>query len=537
MRLDTARAAAHKPPDAARRAAEDLRETNSVNASSRSALPRGVRRFVAAACLAGLCATVLPARPAAQAAAVPGTARPATAPPAPGTLHDETRLALARLVDEHRRAIGAPAISAAVVVDGRIAWADGFGQADLEQEVPAHADTVYRIASISKPVAATAVMQLVERGLVGLDDPIQKYVPDFPRKPEGEIRLRHLLTHTSGIRHYKGDEFNSREYFATTAAAFRIFEDDPLLFAPGSKYQYSTYGYNLLAAVVEKVSGLPYEQYIQAHVFTPAGMTTARLEHPEDLVRHRARQYTKDTRPAPAFPLRNAPYVDLSYKWAGGGIIATALDLARFDIALNDGRLLKPATLQQMYTPARLTSGQETGYGLGWMVATDARGRTLGGPQRRRHRRHHLPAAPPGDAWRGGAAVQRRQRAGSARPGPAHGGRGGRDGRADSLNGRRGAARWRRSRAESSWASAPHSPAWRWPPGRAPTASRRACRHRRRRWPVAPASRPTWSSSTPPSTPSTRRCPAPKRSPSRTGASSPSARPPTSATWRPPARG
>ena len=361
MRLDSAGRQTHKAP-------------HPVTSAPCVVPLRGLRRAAAVVCVAGACAAALTARPSAQAAGVPVPSL--TAPGETRPRPDEARIAVARLVEEHRLAIAAPAISAALVLDGRLAWADGFGEADLENGVPARAETIYRLASISKPMAATAVMQLVERGVVSLEDDIQKYAPEFPRKPQGEVRLRHLLTHTSGVRHYKGNEFNSREYFPTTAAGLRIFKDDPLLFAPGSAYEYTTYGYNLLAAVVERASGLNYEQYLHERIFGPAAMTTARLEHPEDIVRFRARQYARDTRPAPAGPLRNAPYVDLSYKWAGGGIIASALDVAHFDIALNEGRLLRPETLQQMYTSARLTSGRETGYGLGWMLVKDARGRT-----------------------------------------------------------------------------------------------------------------------------------------------------------------
>lgn len=291
----------------------------------------------------------------------------------PTELPTDVRAALASAVDRARDRTGAPGLSAAVVRDGRVVWAGASGLADLEQDVPARPETVYRIASISKPIAATAVMQLVERGVVSLDDPIQRYVPAFPRKPQGEVRLHHLLSHTSGIRHYRGREMESRERYGDVASAVRIFGNDPLQSAPGTTYLYSTYGYNLLAGVVERASGLPYEQYLRERIFQPAGMTATALEHPDALVRFRARQYSRTGRDG---PLRNAPYVDLSNKWAGGGVISTVLDLAGFDMALNDGRLLTPGTLARMYSPTRLTSGQLTGYGLGWMVVHDSRGRT-----------------------------------------------------------------------------------------------------------------------------------------------------------------
>jgi CubicO group peptidase (beta-lactamase class C family) len=278
---------------------------------------------------------------------------------------------LSRVAAEGHKQSGAPGMSAAVVVNDRIAWSDGFGLADVENDVPAKANTVYRIASISKPIAATAVMQLVERGRVTLDDPVQNYVPAFPAKGEQVVTVRHLMTHTSGIRHYRGSEMESRDQYETVADALRIFKDDPLLFAPGTKYSYSTYAYNLLAGVVETASGLSFEEYLKAHVWKPAGMTATYFDHVDALIPKRAEQYVRA-----GGSWRNAPYADLSNKWAGGGILSTAEDLARFHIALDEGTLLKPGTLQEMYAPYRLADGRTTDYGLGWNVSQDDRGRT-----------------------------------------------------------------------------------------------------------------------------------------------------------------
>lgn len=283
-------------------------------------------------------------------------------------LHDRDPAVLARLADDARAAMGTPGLSAAIVVGESVVWAQGSGLADVEQNVPVRPESVFRIASISKPITATAVMQLVERGLVSLEDPIQRYVPSFPRKPQGEIRLRHLLTHTSGIRHYRGNEMNSREFHPTLERALTVFKDDPLLFAPGERYSYTTYGYNLLAGVVESVAGRSFDEYLRLNIFAPAGMTSTFLERPRETVRWRARQYVRAAAPGTWF---NAPYVDLSVKWAGGGMISSTLDLARFDIALNTGRLLRPESLERMYTPARLNNGTTTGYGLGWMIGND----------------------------------------------------------------------------------------------------------------------------------------------------------------------
>lgn len=255
----------------------------------------------------------------------------------------------------------APGLAVSLVKNEKVAWTEGFGFSDVENDVVVRPDAVFRIASITKPMTATAVMQLVERGLVRLDDPVQQYVPSFPDKGS-PITIRHLLTHTSGIRHYKPGEFNNKQSYESLDDAFDLFKDDPLLFPPGEKYSYSTYGYNLLAAVVERVSGMPFERYLQERIWRPAEMPDTRLEHPPEIVKRRARHYVRSE----SGELQNAPYADLSVKWAGGGVISTAPDVARFHIALDKGKLLEPETLAQMYTPATLNDGTRTNYGLGW---------------------------------------------------------------------------------------------------------------------------------------------------------------------------
>jgi CubicO group peptidase (beta-lactamase class C family) len=285
---------------------------------------------------------------------------------------DESSFAeIEQIVLEAKEEFGTPGISVALVLNDELVWAKGYGLADVENQVPAKAETVYRIASISKPMAATAVMQLVERGLVDIDDPIQKYVSYFPQKPL-EITVRNVMTHTSGVRHYKSGEMEMKDHFDSVEEAIAIFKDDPLLFTPGTLYKYSSYAYNLLAGVVETASGLTFEGYMEEHVWGPAGMTATRLEHQGEIVPHRASQYIKA---GPNGQVENAPFADLSIKWAGGGIISTAEDLARFHIALNSGKLLQPETMQEMYEPFKLADGNETNYGLGWRIYRDEHGR------------------------------------------------------------------------------------------------------------------------------------------------------------------
>jgi len=211
-----------------------------------------------------------------------------------------------------------------------------------------------------------AVLQLVEQGKVSLDVPIQRYVPSFPAKPEGDITLRHLMTHTSGIRHYRGLEMLSKKRYETVEAALGIFKDDALEFKPGAKYRYSSYAYNMLAAVVEKTSGKSFRQYLREKIFEPAGMTASDLEFLEEPVEERCRQYIRN-----GDDFKLAPKVDLSCKWAGGGMAGTAEDLARFCVALQQEKLLRAKTCGQMYEAGLLADGSRTDYGLGWRLRKD----------------------------------------------------------------------------------------------------------------------------------------------------------------------
>lgn len=282
------------------------------------------------------------------------------------------------LLDKSLKRAGSPALSATVVHDGQVVFSGAAGLADLEQQTPATTETVYRIGSISKPIAAVAVMQLVEQGKVRLDDSIHDYVPSFPVKNDRPIRVRELLTHTSGVRHYRGAEFLHAQSHTTLESAIGIFKDDALLFAPGERFSYTTYGFNLLAGVVEKASGQSFEDYLREHVWGPAGMTSTRFDRPELLVPHRAGPYER----LPNGTFANSPYVDLSVKWAGGGMLSTAPDLARFYLAVCEGKLLKQATREQMFSPQVSTKGaaKDRGPGVsmayGWFTRTDAAGRT-----------------------------------------------------------------------------------------------------------------------------------------------------------------
>ena len=259
--------------------------------------------------------------------------------------------------------LGIPGLSAAVVRDRELRWSAGYGLADLENEVPTMPATVYRLASVSKPITAAAVLQLAERGRLELDAPIQRYVPGFAEKP-WPITARQLLSHQSGIRNWTDEEFHNTHRYTSITDSLVPFKDDALLFPPSTKTLYTSLGFTLLGAAIEGAGGAPFMEQLRASVFQPAGMESARDDDVFAIVPHRARGYFRRSDGS----LANAPLSDTSNRIPGGGLVATAEDVARFAAALQRGALLKPETLQMALTPQKLHGGRATGYGLGWVV-------------------------------------------------------------------------------------------------------------------------------------------------------------------------
>ncbi|WP_170110575.1 serine hydrolase domain-containing protein [Flavilitoribacter nigricans] len=275
-----------------------------------------------------------------------------------------------RLITEKMAKDEIPGLSIAIVKDGKLAWANGYGFADLENFVPAKTSTVYRTASIGKSITATAIMQLVEGGQLDLNAPIQQYCPAFPAK-QWPITTRQLLNHTSGIRHYGGPdgdrELVSKVHYEDVVTPLQIFKEDSLLFEPGSRYQYSTYGYNVLGCVLEGASGQTFATYLQEHLFRPAGMSATQVDDPYRIVKNRARGYQKAADGA----LLNSEYVDMSNKVPAGGFITTVSDLAHFAIAFMDAQLVSADTRELMLTPQKTSSGETIAYGYGWGLFPD----------------------------------------------------------------------------------------------------------------------------------------------------------------------
>ncbi len=254
-----------------------------------------------------------------------------------------------------------PGASVAVGVGDEVVWAQGFGWADLEQGVPVTTLTKFRVGSVSKTMTATGLGLLLEEGALDLDAPVQAYVPDFPEK-RWPVTTRQLGGHTAGVRHYRGDEMMSAERFPTVESGLAIFADDPLLFEPETDYSYSSYGWNLLSAVMETAAGRPFLEFMRDEVFEPLQLRHTVAEHMDSIIPWRVEYYEQGEDGS----LVNAPYVDNSYKWAGGGFLSTPEDLVRFGQAHLAPGFLSAETLATLQTPQRLRNGESTGYGIGW---------------------------------------------------------------------------------------------------------------------------------------------------------------------------
>ena len=267
---------------------------------------------------------------------------------------------------------GVSGLAISVGIDDSIIYSEGFGFADIEQQVPVMpALTRFRVGSVAKAMTAMALGHLYESGKIDLDAPIQTYLPDFPEK-EGVITARLLGGHLAGIRHYKDDENLSAVPYSSVQDGLAIFQDDPLVSAPGTEFHYSTFGFNLLSAVIEGAAGQVFLRYMSENVFEPVGMQGTSADKVFLIISNRARYYERTDE-----SLVNAPWVDNSYKWAGGGFLSTSEDLVRFGLAHLSESFLRPETIQMTWTPQRTPEAEEPGYGIGWWIRSDDKGRRI----------------------------------------------------------------------------------------------------------------------------------------------------------------
>ena len=270
--------------------------------------------------------------------------------------------ALSSFVEAQMKQDKIPGLSIGFVNDGEF-WAKGYGYVDLENEVPADKFSTYRLASNTKSMTAAAILKLYEDNKLDIDDPVRKYVSYFPNK-KWEVTIRQVLGHIGGISHYKNyEEEGHIKTYKDTKEAIEIFADFDLVAKPGTEYNYSSYGYNLLGAVIEEASEMPYEEYLRRHIWKPLNMNHIYLDEPGKIIKNRAEGYRLIFG-----EIKNSEFVNITSRFAAGGTCASVVDLLKYGNGLNNAEILSENNIRLMESSMTLESGISTGYGMGWRV-------------------------------------------------------------------------------------------------------------------------------------------------------------------------
>jgi serine beta-lactamase-like protein LACTB len=261
-------------------------------------------------------------------------------------------------------------ISIAVGIDGEIVWTEGFGVADIENGSPVTPGHRFRTGTASIVFTSAAIGLLLDEGRLSLDDEIQKYVPDFPDQ-QWPVTIRQVMGQVAGFR--TEDPYNgvlTSGHCERPADAVPLFAKEPLLFQPGTRYLDSTFGWVLLSAVVEAAADMPFIAFLNDRILRPLGMADTFKELLTDAPSDAATPYNPRFAENPSYGLSPLPKFDYSCHAGSNGFLSTPSDLVRFAMAIHSGKLLRPQTVQLLQAPQRLTSGEQTSYGLGWQLKT-----------------------------------------------------------------------------------------------------------------------------------------------------------------------
>ncbi len=283
-----------------------------------------------------------------------------------------------QLLAQHREKIHAPAMSAAVAIDGKIVWAGAVGWENIEQQIPASERTQFRIGSTSKAVTATLLAKLFQAGKIDLDKPISHYVSDLPNPYWKNITPRQLASHSSGLPDYLdnyGDLwgmyylFKLDKRYTYVRESLEVFDDTALLFTPGSQFHYTSFNTVLQSVVLEAVAREPFLSAMRNHIFTPLGMDSTGAEYEFLQPNSLATFYWNKDGKHPAF--RVWQKVDLSHRLAGGGFISTPSDMAMLGSAWLNDDFIAPQIRTLFWQPQQLSDGSTNpqNYALGWRWA------------------------------------------------------------------------------------------------------------------------------------------------------------------------
>ena len=289
------------------------------------------------------------------------------------------------LVDDKK----VPGIAITALREGKMVLQKGYGCSNLEDKIPIDpVNTIFRIASVSKPIAATALAHMVAEGLIDLDASFYKYVSYYPKK-KWDFTIRQLASHTAGIRGYQGKEYGLNKPYSIKDS-IEIFSDDDLLFEPGTAFLYNSFDWVLISLAMQEVSGIPFEVYVNEKVLEPLGMGNTfmplpssnlnevdneinTLTVPTEQIANLASFYSKNK-----FGFRKSIRVNNFYKLAGGGYLSNTSDIAKFGQAILNKEALNKKVIDQFLT-SEIINGEPTYYGLGWQISEDSSGRPFYG--------------------------------------------------------------------------------------------------------------------------------------------------------------
>lgn len=258
-----------------------------------------------------------------------------------------------------------PGMSISVSENGVIIWSEGFGYADIELKTKVIPNkTQFRLASISKPITAVGLAILADRNQLDYNESIYTYLPDYPKK-KYDFTVKQVGGHLAGIRHYKGNEFIMNKKMSITEG-LTIFKNDPLLFEPGTKYQYSTYGWNLLSEVIQKVAKVPFVKFMTDELFIPLKMNATQLDMSDIEMPNRTQFYRKTN----SNKIILAPQVSNEHKVAGGGFVATSEDLIHFGNEIIHPTIISKKNLSGLLEAQNTSDGKSTNYGIGFGIGT-----------------------------------------------------------------------------------------------------------------------------------------------------------------------
>ncbi len=261
-----------------------------------------------------------------------------------------------------------PGLSVSVSKNNKLIWSEGFGFSDLGLKKKVNPNTtLFRLASISKPITAVGLAILADRNKLNFDESLYTYLPSYPKK-KYDFTIRQVGGHLAGIRHYKGREFISNKKM-TISEGLNIFKNDPLISQPGVKYRYSTYGWNLLSAVIEEITKKDFTKFMTQELFEPLEMQHTLLDLSDRKMPNRTQFYRKTNQNK----IIKSPIVSNEHKVAGGGFIATSEDLIRFGNEIIDPKVIKKESLKELLTAQKTKDGKSTKYGIGFVIGQNSK--------------------------------------------------------------------------------------------------------------------------------------------------------------------